>query len=77
MSRLPVIVGFGGINPAGRSSLHHGYRSTVIENLDEDARARTFRSLAALMNLKASPTDKKTQQLILQNDQTFFCIDYS
>ena len=67
MSRLPVIVGFGGINPAGRSSLHHGYRRTVIENLDEDARARTFRSLAALMNLKASPTDKKTQQLILQN----------
>ena len=26
MSRLPVIVGFGGVNAAGRLSAHHGYR---------------------------------------------------
>ena len=66
MSRLPVIVGFGGINPAGRSSLHHGYRRTVIQSLGDDARIRTFASLAALMKIDTPPTDKKTQQLILQ-----------
>ena len=66
MSRLPVIVGFGGINPAGRSSLHHGYRRTVIESLGEVARSNTFRSLAALMNIGTSPADNKTQELILQ-----------
>ncbi|HNF09694.1 MAG TPA: hypothetical protein PLX36_10580, partial [Pseudomonadales bacterium] len=35
MVRLPVIVGFGGINPAGRSSFHHGYRRLVLDVLDE------------------------------------------
>ena len=30
----PVIVGFGGVNPAGRSSSHHGYRRMVIDELD-------------------------------------------
>ncbi len=50
MSRLPVIVGFGGVNPAGRSSLHHGYRRMVIDKLSPEAQGRTFASLAALMN---------------------------
>ena len=34
MSRLPVIVGFGGYNAAGRSSFHHGFRRIVQESLD-------------------------------------------
>ena len=50
MSRLPVIVGFGGINPAGRSSSHHAYRRMVIDKLGVDATDRTFASLAALMH---------------------------
>ena len=50
MSRLPVIVGFGGVNPAGRSSLHHGYRRMVIDKLSSESQDRTFASLAALMN---------------------------
>ncbi len=49
MSRLPVIVGFGGINPAGRSSGHHGYRRLVIDQLNAEKSKRTFASLAALM----------------------------
>ena len=49
MSRLPVIVGFGGVNPAGRSSAHHGYRRMVIDALDDTKKDRTFASLAALM----------------------------
>ena len=50
MSRLPVIVGFGGINAAGRSSGHHGYRRLVIDALGADAAAATRASLAALTN---------------------------
>ena len=33
LEKLPVIVGFGGVNPAGRSSFHHGYRRLVWEGL--------------------------------------------
>ena len=49
MSKLPVIVGFGGINAAGRSSFHHGYRRMVHEVLAEEALAPMFDGLAKLM----------------------------
>ncbi len=51
MSHLPVIVGFGGYNAAGRSSFHHGYRRTVLESLDPEKQRSTIVSLASLMNL--------------------------
>ena len=51
MSRLPVIVGFGGYNAAGRSSFHHGFRRTVIESLPEAERQETLAGLAVLMKL--------------------------
>ena len=51
MSRLPVIVGFGGYNAAGRSSFHHGFRRTVIESLPAAERQETLAGLAVLMNL--------------------------
>nr|WP_315982394.1 beta-ketoacyl synthase [Aliamphritea spongicola] len=51
MSQLPVIVGFGGISPAGRSSFHHGYRRLVLDELDETSRAETLLDLATLMGL--------------------------
>ncbi|HEY5647458.1 MAG TPA: beta-ketoacyl synthase [Pseudomonadales bacterium] len=51
MKRLPVIVGFGGINPAGRVSFHHAYRRLVIEALGEIERDRTYESLAKLMRV--------------------------
>jgi acetoacetyl-[acyl-carrier protein] synthase len=51
MSRLPVIVGFGGYNAAGRSSAHHGFRRTVIESLDSHSRQETLAGLAVLMKL--------------------------
>ncbi len=61
MSRLPVIVGFGGVNPAGRSSMHHGYRRMVLDQLGTDKQDRTLASLAALMNRDpvASEQDKQ------------------
>ena len=51
MSQLPLIVGFGGINPAGRASFHHAYRRLVLDALDSETRSETILSLASLMNL--------------------------
>ena len=51
MSRLPVIVGLGGVNPAGRLSAHHAYRRLVIERLAKADAEGTWRSLGALMNI--------------------------
>ena len=64
MSRLPVIVGFGGINPAGRVSFHHAYRRLVVDALGESDRARTYRSLATLMNLQEDSRLPETRQTI-------------
>lgn len=50
MSRLPLIVGYGGVNAAGRSSFHHSYRRLIFDVLDNAAAERTLRSLAALTN---------------------------
>ena len=49
MSHLPVIVGFGGINPAGRSSFHHAYRRLVIDTLGTADRDNLLTGLATLM----------------------------
>lgn len=51
MSQLPVIIGMGGINPAGRSSLHHGYRRLVLDALRPEDALMTRASLASLMGL--------------------------
>lgn len=51
MTALPVIVGMGGINAAGRTSFHQGYRRIVLNSLDAAARQETFLGLATLMNL--------------------------
>ena len=51
MSCLPVIVGFGGVNAAGRSSAHHAYRRLLIDRLSKSLADDTFNSLAAMMNL--------------------------
>ncbi|WP_255252106.1 beta-ketoacyl synthase [Pseudomonas aeruginosa] len=50
-SRLPVIVGFGGYNAAGRSSFHHGFRRIVQESLDSACRQETLAGLAVMMKL--------------------------
>ena len=48
MARLPVIVGFGGYNAAGRTSFHHGFRRMVIESLDAQSRQETLAGLAVM-----------------------------
>jgi acetoacetyl-[acyl-carrier protein] synthase len=49
--RLPVIVGFGGINGAGRASGHHAFSRMAYTALPEARRQRTLESLATLMGL--------------------------
>jgi len=51
---LPVMVGFGGINCAGRQSFNHSYRRLVIDALGSTAQDRTYASLAELMQLEDS-----------------------
>ncbi|MDP1932758.1 MAG: beta-ketoacyl synthase [Gammaproteobacteria bacterium] len=51
MSKLPVIIGLGGVNPAGRSSSHHGYRRLLLDVLGEQDALATRASLASLMGL--------------------------
>lgn len=50
-TRLPVIVGFGGYNPAGRSSFHHAYRRLVINSIPDELRKSTLTGLAIMMKL--------------------------
>ena len=66
MTRLPVIIGFGGINAAGRSSGHQAYRRMIIDHLGEREAAETWQSLVALMglNLKGQPPDGGTRDYI-------------
>ncbi|MFV0477253.1 MAG: beta-ketoacyl synthase [Parahaliea sp.] len=49
--RLPVVVGMGGINAAGRTSGHHAYRRLVLDALSERERRQTLASLASLMSI--------------------------
>ncbi len=51
MTALPLIVGMGGVNAAGRTSFHQGYRRIVIDSLNNEARQETFLGLASLMKL--------------------------
>ena len=48
---LPVIVGFGGFNAAGRSSSHQAFRRMVLESLPSSEQHSTIASLACLMGL--------------------------
>ena len=48
---LPVIVGFGGFNAAGRSSSHQAFRRMVLESLPINEQHDTIVGLACLMSL--------------------------
>ena len=46
---LPVIVGFGGYNAAGRSSSHQAFRRMILESLPVQQQEITIVGLACLM----------------------------
>lgn len=51
MSVLPVIVAMGGINAAGRTSFHQGFKRIVLTQLAKAEQQHTLLSLATLMRL--------------------------
>ncbi len=51
ITRLPVIVGFGGYNAAGRSSFHQAYNRLVLDSINLSEADKTVAGLAVLMNL--------------------------
>ncbi len=59
MSRLPVIVSFGGVNSAGRSSGHHAYRRMVIDGLPDQQANETWQALGAMMNTGHSTAEER------------------
>ncbi len=61
MSHLPVIVGMGGVNPAGRTSGHQAFRRSVLDALSEDDQARTLLGLAAMMRLASGQENGRWQ----------------
>ncbi len=61
MAHLPVIVGFGGANPAGRLSMHHAYRRMVLDHLSADKQTSTYEALAGLMGLEDSSASSEAR----------------
>lgn len=59
MSHLPVIVGMGGVNPAGRTSGHQAFRRTVLDALPEAEQTSTLLGLAAMMRLAHCDADQR------------------
>lgn len=57
MSHLPVIVGMGGVNPAGRTSGHQAFRRTVLDALPVEDQTRALLGLAAMMRLASGQED--------------------
>ena len=51
MAKLPVIVGFGGINAAGRSSVFHSYKRMVADSLSDEQMQSTWSDLVSRMKL--------------------------
>ena len=51
MTALPLIVGFGGINAAGRSSDHQAFRRLIMDALTPSETARTVDQIGALIGL--------------------------
>ena len=71
MSNLPVIVGYGGINPAGRSIFDFSHKRMLYEVLDSSDQEEVIKSLGYLMGT----SDKKyilKKSLIRTIDEDFF-----
>ena len=51
MSKLPVIVGMGGVNAAGRSANFHSYKRMISQSLSGSQMQDTWRDLALSMGL--------------------------
>ena len=68
MTPLPLIVGFGGINAAGRSSDHQAFRRLIMDALSPSEKARTIDQIGALIGMGTETSMNEAQaQHILEN----------
>ena len=68
MTALPLIVGFGGINAAGRSSDHQAFRRLIMDALTPSETARTLNQIGALIGLGPDISMNEAQaQHVLEN----------
>lgn len=82
ITRLPVIVGFGGFNAAGRSSGHRGYERMIFESLSQPDRTGLIASLANLMGDSVNRTNDAalgrsvlTGTLVRRIENTYFPVE--
>ena len=75
MPNLPVIVGFGGVNPAGRLSMHHAFRRMVIDSLSSEKQDSTYQSLAGLMGIQ-EPLDSESTRAYVRDHTLIRKIEY-
>ena len=54
MSNLPLIVGYGGINAAGRSVFDFSHQRMLFESIDTDKQTEVLQSLGHLVGKDAS-----------------------
>lgn len=76
--RLPVIVGFGGINAAGRVSGHHAFARMTYAALPDAKKQRTLAALATLMGLEDGPANEQyilNHTLIRRVEESHFDVD--
>ena len=66
-SRLPVIVGCGGVNSAGRVSFNNSYRRMVIDSLPNAKRDATYLSLAQMMGLDPGSSHEESQRTYMRD----------
>lgn len=71
-SVLPLIVGFGGFNAAGRSSGHQAYSRMVLESLGVNERNQTIAGLSALMGLKRADEEAVLSGTLVRRLETRF-----
>ncbi|RLB60245.1 MAG: beta-ketoacyl synthase [Deltaproteobacteria bacterium] len=67
MRTLPVIVGFGGANPAGRSSFHHAFMRTIYGVLPAAEQAKVRQSLARMMGIPSETPDRDVERQVLDH----------
>ena len=69
--KLPVIVGVGGINAAGRSSGFHGYKRMVCDALSADDLTSTWQDLAKRMGQSVENIEKIKQGTLVRRIEAF------
>ena len=73
MSVIPLIVGFGGVNAAGRSSFNHSHNRMVVDALSQADQDKTWQSLRALTGRPdATPEQLANDSLIREIQRSYF-----